>query len=75
MRDRFDRQLLRVEEAARVLGIGRSTVYELIGRRELPVIRIGRSTRIPRRRLEDWIERHTDDENAGPTMLRLRRTA
>lgn len=38
-----ERMLLRVEEVARMLGIGRSTVFEMIGRRELPVLRIGRT--------------------------------
>lgn len=31
-----DRMLMRAEEVARVLGIARSTVFEMIGRRELP---------------------------------------
>jgi len=47
--------LLRTEEVARLLSIGRTKVYELIGRGELPVVRIGRSVRIPRRALEEWI--------------------
>jgi excisionase family DNA binding protein len=53
-------ELLRVEEAARVLQIGRTKVYELIGAGGLPVIRIGRSVRIPRRGLERWIAERTE---------------
>jgi excisionase family DNA binding protein len=53
-------ELLRVEEAARVLQIGRTKVYELMGAGELPVVRIGRSVRIPRRSLDDWITAHTE---------------
>ncbi|HZU60732.1 MAG TPA: helix-turn-helix domain-containing protein [Solirubrobacteraceae bacterium] len=52
-------ELLRVEEAARLLRIGRSKLYQLLARGELPVVRIGRSVRIPRRALEEWIEAHT----------------
>ena len=39
------RLLLRINEAADVLGIGRTTVYELVANGELPVVRIGRSVR------------------------------
>lgn len=48
-------ELLRVEQAAKVLGVGRTKVYELIGRREMPVVRIGRCVRIPRQTLDQWI--------------------
>ena len=51
---------LRVEEAARVLRIGRTSAYELAreflvtgGASGLPVVRIGRQLRVPRHRLED----------------------
>ncbi len=60
-----DRLLLRVEEVVRLLGIGRSTVYELIARGELPVIRIGRLVRVPRPALEDWIAANTTRKPAG----------
>jgi excisionase family DNA binding protein len=63
------RELLRVEEAARVLGIGRTKVYELIAREELPVVRLGRAVRIPRVGLSTWIEMHTTGADE------LRRTA
>ena len=39
--------LLTVKQAARVLNLGRSTVYELIGYGRLEVVHIGRSTRVP----------------------------
>jgi putative molybdopterin biosynthesis protein len=52
-------ELLRVEEAADLLRIGRTKVYELIAREELPVIRLGRSVRVPQRGLQDWIAART----------------
>jgi excisionase family DNA binding protein len=50
-----DRLLLRADEVGRLLGLGRSKVYELMMTNELPVVRIGRLVRVPRRELERWI--------------------
>lgn len=47
--------LLRPEEAAELLSIGRSKVYELIGTGELRSVRIGASRRIPTDALLDFI--------------------
>ena len=44
--------LLRISEAARLLSLSRSTLYQLIGKGELPVIRIGRTVRVTRSALE-----------------------
>ncbi len=48
--------LLRPVEAARLLGIGRSKLFEMLARNELPVVRMGRCVRIPRQGLEDWVD-------------------
>jgi excisionase family DNA binding protein len=55
----MSQMLLRAEEAARALGIGRSKLYALVAAGEIPVIRIGRSTRIPAAALERWVEERT----------------
>lgn len=47
--------LLTVREAAALLRISRNSMYELVSRRELPSIRLGRSIRIPRHALEAWL--------------------
>jgi excisionase family DNA binding protein len=52
----MDKLLLRPEEAAEVLSIGRSRLYELIGRGELASVRIGRSRRVPARDLVRYVE-------------------
>ena len=52
-------ELLRPHEVQMLLRIGRSKVYEMIAQGELPVVRIGRAVRIPRRELERWIAEHT----------------
>lgn len=44
--------LLRIEAAAILLGIGRTTMYDLIGRGRIPVVRIGRRTLVHRDDLE-----------------------
>ena len=45
-----DRLLLKVHEAAAMLGIGRTKAYELIGRGELQVVHIDGAARAPRQR-------------------------
>jgi excisionase family DNA binding protein len=46
---------LRVDEVAEVLGLGRSKLYAMIVRGELPSVRVGRSVRVPREELFAWI--------------------
>lgn len=50
-----DRLLLTVEEAADRLGIGRSLMYELIGRAEIASIRVGRLRRVPLESLAEYV--------------------
>ncbi len=50
-----DRLLLTVEEAADRLGIGRSLMYELIGRKQIASIRVGRLRRVPQESLTDYV--------------------
>ena len=47
------------EEVADRLGISRAKVYELLARGELPVIRIGGSTRVPALALARWLTERT----------------
>lgn len=46
------RRALTVEEAAKELGVGRSTAYLAAKRGEIPTIRIGRRLLVPRAALE-----------------------
>ena len=43
----MDKLLLTTDEAAQVLGIGRSKVYELLASRQLGSVKIGTCRRIP----------------------------
>lgn len=58
--------LLEARQVARLLGIGRTKVYQLIARRELPVICIGRCVRVPRADLQAWIATRTDESLEAP---------
>ncbi len=53
------RLLLRATEVATALGIGRSLAYQMIAAGVLPTVRLGRSVRVPRAALEDWIRKNT----------------
>ncbi|GBD85064.1 helix-turn-helix domain protein [bacterium BMS3Abin02] len=53
----MDKLLLTPEEAATVLSIGRSKVYELIGDGRLASVRIDTSRRVPARALAEFVDR------------------
>lgn len=53
----MEQQLLKIEEAAAALGIGRSLTYRLIAAGELRRVKIGKSARIPRTEIEAFVAR------------------
>lgn len=55
--------LFRVEEAARMLGVSRATLYKLIDAEDLPTVRFGKSVRVPRKALEEWVTEKVKQEN------------
>lgn len=50
---------LTVHEAAELLGISRAFAYELVARHELPSIRLGRRVVIPRKALEQLLDKES----------------
>jgi excisionase family DNA binding protein len=48
---------VRISQASRLLGIGRSTLYQFINAGEIETIKVGRSTLIPTESLHAFIER------------------
>jgi excisionase family DNA binding protein len=59
-------ELMSITECAHELRIARSRAYAMAAAGELPgVIRIGRSVRVSRRRLEAWIDSHTSQDVDG----------
>jgi excisionase family DNA binding protein len=55
-----DRLALSVEEAGALLGISRDLAYDLVARRELPSVRLGRRIVVPRKALEETLLRLVD---------------
>ena len=51
--------LLRAVEVARLLGLSRSQIYQMMAGGQLPVVRIGRAVRVPKRALAEWIRTNT----------------
>ncbi|EFH90684.1 excisionase family DNA-binding protein [Ktedonobacter racemifer] len=54
--------LLDVDTVAVVLSMGRTKIYELIAREELPVLRFGKSVRVYLPELQAWIVRRIQSE-------------
>ena len=54
-----DRLLLKVDEVAQALSLGRSQTYELIQKGVIPAIRIGHSIRVNVTALREWVEVNT----------------
>jgi excisionase family DNA binding protein len=65
--------LLRVREAAQITGYSTAFMYTILARGELPVVRVGRSIRIPADALATWIrakaERFDGEPFAWPPWL------
>ena len=51
-----DYRLLRAEEVANVLALGRATVYTMMASGQLPTVRVGRAVRVPSHQLRKWID-------------------
>jgi excisionase family DNA binding protein len=50
--------LLTVEEAAKVMSLGRTRIYDLIASHELESLKVGKSRRIVAKSIERFIERN-----------------
>jgi excisionase family DNA binding protein len=64
-----DKGLLKIEEAARVLSLGRSKTYQLVMEGAIPSIHIGRSRRIPAAALERWIDQRTQEAETDRSVV------
>jgi putative molybdopterin biosynthesis protein len=56
---RPERRLYSFAEVADTLSLGRATIYDLVNRGELPVVRVGRAVRVPASALDEWVLRKT----------------
>lgn len=48
-------ELLRAEDVAQMMNIGKSTVYLLVKENRIPYVRFGESVRFPRHEIEAWL--------------------
>jgi prophage regulatory protein len=62
----MDKLLLKPAEVTKILGIGRSLVYDLIARREIPSIRLGRCIRVPSESLQKWLKDQESQASETP---------
>ena len=65
----MDKGLLKIEDAARVLSLGRSKTYQLVMEGAIPSIHIGRSRRIPAAALQRWIDQRTQEAETGRSVV------
>lgn len=59
-----DRLTMTVKEAGALLGVSRSLAYELVRRGDLPSLRLGRRIVVPKRAVEDLLDRAIGDRSA-----------
>ena len=57
--DESPKLLLKADEVARRLSLGRATVYLMMASGELPTLRKGRAVRVPTAGLQRWIEQRS----------------
>lgn len=55
--------MLSVKELATVLGVSRTSAYELIKTKGFPSIKIGSRVVIPKKKLIEWIDKNTGGKN------------
>ena len=55
-----EKMTLSVEEAGKLLGVSRQVAYQLIHRPDFPTLQIGRRVLIPKKQLEEWMDRQVN---------------
>ncbi len=65
MNERIEPLAVSTAEAARLLGVSRPTVYQLINRADFPAFKVGARTLISVAGLERWVEAQAGGVNDG----------
>lgn len=65
MQETIQPLLLTVPQVAKLLNLGRTKVYELIGAKQLPVVRFGRAVRVSSASLQRWVEQQEQQDFSG----------
>ncbi len=66
--------LLTVNQAAQLLGIGRSTLYELLDAGQIQSVKVGASRRIPLKAVHEYIDRLLVEDNERRSVSQPART-
>lgn len=53
----FDPICVRIDDAARMIGVGRTKLYELIAAREVETVKLGKSIRVTTASLRELVRR------------------
>jgi len=61
----MDPLLLKPGEAADLLGVSRSTIYQLMGSGEVPSMRVGKLLRVPAAALQRWVNERAAEPAPG----------
>lgn len=59
MSDKMEPMAVSAPEAARLLGVSKPTLYELMGREDFPAFKLGRRTLISVDGLREWVRNQT----------------
>lgn len=59
----IDRKVYSIPEVAEMLGISKSYAYELVKRKQIPVLELGTRKVVPKVRFDNWI-----DNNSGESQ-------
>lgn len=65
MADRLEPLAVGTTEAARLMGISRPTLYQLLSRADFPSFRVGGRVLVSVAGLQEWISQQTVKEGAG----------
>ena len=73
MEDNFEREatLLTMDEVKKILKVGTNKVYELVAQKRIPSIKLGKSIRVPKKALLEWIEKETVEQQIVDDRLGL----
>ncbi|MGB8347697.1 MAG: helix-turn-helix domain-containing protein [Ktedonobacteraceae bacterium] len=56
--------LLTVAQTSKVLNLGRTKIYELMKRGELPAVHVGKAVRFSYAALQQWVEQQTSKDDS-----------
>lgn len=63
---------VRPEEAAQLLGLSRTTLYQIMGRADFPAFKVGGCCLIPVRELMDWAAAQVKEQKEAAPVLEHR---